>query len=372
MDAIPDTGASGNFIAAYFARSLGLEISAVEDELQTFTQANGTPVTTIGVATAPWRFANEVDLEQPCRVALFVLADCVFDLILGHEFLAFTKTLTDKENKKRRMSWLPKPTGALYVRNVNILGFPKFQSQRLRGTIRSDIIIDIPNLGAEKFLALPDSGSETNLVSFDYVKKRGWMMDVELTETNLLQFADGSTQKTEGQITLSWYFGHGPTGNTISITFDVLDGCSHNLVLGLDFLEATEAYSDEQAHFESVNAEKAGFSLVILLPKQKNIFRRRQRQTEEPTNSQQEVHTEAAVLDELERRATAMNRLRKLNSNEELKLAIKSEEAERQNEWDESRAGSTKGKANPSSSSFADTSSRTSLSIESNSRHPPK
>lgn len=109
---------------------------------------------------------------------------------------------------KHRLSRVPRPTRALYVRNVNILGYP---SQRVKG-----------ELDSENVLALPDSGAELNMISYEYARRRGWLLNKMSGRNNLLQFANGSLARTEGQVHAIWQF-LGSIGSQVKkdVIFDV-------------------------------------------------------------------------------------------------------------------------------------------------------
>lgn len=68
-------------------------------------------------------------------------------------------------------------------------------TQRLQGVIMGDAIE-----------ALPDSGSEPNLLSLDYVVRRGMRELINTNNIRIVQFADGTVQKTMGSMWLNWAY----------------------------------------------------------------------------------------------------------------------------------------------------------------------
>ena len=192
----PDTGAQANLIALSMAESIGLHISDGGSESQvSFRMANGSMINSIGRVTAQWCFKNGG--SESYEISFYVFADCSFDVVIGDPFLRATQTLSNYTN---RLSWIPRPRWALSVRRVNLVGYP---SQLMKG-----------KLSGEEVFALADTGAEGgNLVSYEYAKRRGWLIDSLFGEGNLLQFPDGSHSRTEGQVRQVWrYHGKDPSG----------------------------------------------------------------------------------------------------------------------------------------------------------------
>ena len=187
----PDTGARANLMALSFAESIGLHLFDREPESQvSFLMANGCLINSIGRVTARWRFKKGE--TESYTISFYVFAECCFDVIIGDSFLRETQTMSTNEH---RLSWVPRPEWALYVRRINLLGCP---SQRMKG-----------KLGGDEVFALADSGAEGgNLVSYEYAKRRGWLTGDLFGKRNLLQFPDGSQSRTEGQVRKVWRY-HG-------------------------------------------------------------------------------------------------------------------------------------------------------------------
>jgi hypothetical protein len=157
VSAIPDTGAERSLMAASFAKYVGLVIQLEPAGKETCLQmANGKHIRAIGVVHARLRLKG-----NPLKLWVWtftILADCVFDILIGDDFLRPNHIMsTNKSYLSRKM----RPRNALSIRNVNILGSP---SQRLSGTLNNE---PVP--------ALPDSGVELNLVSYAYARSRGWL-----------------------------------------------------------------------------------------------------------------------------------------------------------------------------------------------------
>ena len=187
----PDTGAQANLIALAFAESIGLHLFDREPESQVgFRMANGNMIYSIGRAIARWSFKK--GSSESYEISFYVFAECCFDVVIGDPFLRATRTMSTNEH---RLSWIPRPKWALYVRRINLLGCP---SQQMRG-----------KLSGEEVFALADTGAEGgNLVSYDYAKRRGWLTSDLVGKRSLLQFPDGSQSRTEGQVRKVWRY-HG-------------------------------------------------------------------------------------------------------------------------------------------------------------------
>ena len=85
----------------------------------------------------------------------------------------------------------------------------------------------------------------------------------------LVQFADGSLSRTEGQIRAVFRFvGMAELQIDKEVVFDVLYDLPFDVVLGQDFLEDTQAFtSHEEAFLDvSTNRQHAGLNLVIWYP----------------------------------------------------------------------------------------------------------
>ena len=259
--AIPDTGAEGNIIALSFARSIGLDATMKDlDSGTSFRMANGKVVQSLGTLSARWRFKRE--RSESFELDFHVLRDCIFDVLVGDEFLRSTQTMS---LYRHRLSRVPRPTRALYVRSLNLLGCP---AHRLKGQLDGDEIF-----------ALPDSGSELNLVSWQYADQRDWLVTKLTGESNLVQFADGSLSRTEGQISAVFRFsGTAELQIEKVVVFDVLYDLPFDVVLGQDFLEDTQAFATHEKSFLDVSTSRqhVGLNLVIWYPGRSKVNNRKQ------------------------------------------------------------------------------------------------
>ena len=255
--AIPDTGAEVNVMSLPFSKSLGLKAVDRRPESRVLLRmGNGKTVQSLGQVSVPWRFKNE-DLTS-YMLSFHILADSVSDVLIGNAFLRSTETIS---TNRHRLSRVPRATRASYV---NLLGST---NQRIVG-----------DLHGEQIHALPDSGAEVNLLSYDYVKRRGWFIDKMAKNGNELQFADGSLSRSMGEVRVPWQFlddqGFQNDKSRKDIIFQVLRDLPYDAVLGQDFLEDTQAYTIHKTSFLDTSAEDActGLNLVIWKRKRRNTI----------------------------------------------------------------------------------------------------
>lgn len=301
--AIPDTGAEYNIISGSFVDELQLR-NRIKRPItgQPLRMANGQYTFTSGALEANWRFGD--DTSRPCQILFHILEDFVHDLILGNSFLMETQTMSYKNH---RLDRIPRPMNALSVLRVNLLGVP---SQRLRGFVDD-----------AETLAFPDSGSEPNLVSLEFIWAQGWEHKMNTYDRRLLQFADGSTTKSEGSIGGSWRFVQkGNRKNTsVLADFHILRGCVHDVIIGQDVLEETDAfleYEDEFVYSESTHSS-AAMNLVWFAS-------RKAKKAPPPLDPDLPINLE------LQRRALADQSIRRLPLGSERDKARREEEANRQ------------------------------------------
>ena len=308
VQAIPDTGAQSNIISKHLAEALGLELFKYESESDnSFRLPTGKMIHAIGFVKASWQFLWEPLLLR--EQVLAVLPECVFDVLIGSPFLRLTKSMS---TNKHRISRMPRANG-LRVRCVNLVGCP---SQRMMGM-----------LGSEPVAALPDYGSEPNLISHEYAKSRGWVYDSSVEYKNLIMFADGSTDETAGEITLPWTFGNWTRGSTQTVRFSVLHGCVFDVILGQDFLDDTDAFARYPESFRDTVDDAQGLGHVIWAPKKTKQAR--------PSRTAQ-ISTDAqldATSEEMERRAATDRQLRRMKDPEQ-RRAAELIEHERRNAWE--------------------------------------
>ena len=92
---------------------------------------------------------------------------------------------------------------------------------------------------------------------------------------NILQFADGTCQVTVGQVETSWVF---QSGKCIPVTFEVLENCCADVVLGDSLLYDHNVFEDHASsiiEFHSDSDQLAPFDLVKKWQRQWSSFKDR-------------------------------------------------------------------------------------------------
>ena len=90
----PDTGAQANLMSLSFAKSLGLALNRQGPDARVgFPMANGKSLWSIAQASARWRFKDEV--YDSYELEFFVIAHCVYNVIVGDDFLQSTQTMIE-------------------------------------------------------------------------------------------------------------------------------------------------------------------------------------------------------------------------------------------------------------------------------------
>ncbi|KAK1448684.1 hypothetical protein CMEL01_07999 [Colletotrichum melonis] len=255
VNAICDTGAGCNLVSSSLARRLGFEPPCALPEEQTGLRlANGKTIMSAGAINAMWTFAH--DPQRYWNISFQIISDFAHDIVLGSQFLAASGTMNEH---RARLSKIPRPlwaTSLLFTSNIGSV------SQRLQGTIDGVAV-----------QALPDSGSESNLVSLSFARShRNWHRAIDWKDQRLLRFPDGKFEKTMGSAWAYW----ASLGQSISpsscdgavFQFHILESCIHDVILGQDALEELEAFTEHTASFVESDRglEPVGFNLVTWIP----------------------------------------------------------------------------------------------------------
>ena len=178
-----------------------------------------------GTVSLHWTFADKP--KEDFQILCHVLPRCTYNLILGNSFLTATKTLT--EFCHRLTKCLFKVVN--YVSHFSFLGET---SKRLHGTM------------ADKFsiLDVPDTGADRNVMSLKYALENGLEIKAGPKHCGYLEFADGSYDMTVGQVKPHWTFA---TGERIPVTFEVLEYCCSDVIIGEEILTDHNVFQRHEA-----------------------------------------------------------------------------------------------------------------------------
>ena len=219
VSAIADTGSEQNILSAKYVQDLALD---VQHSLQAFILGNSDNVQSSGTVSLPWAFEDTP--HKIYNILFHVLPGCIHDVILGDQFLTRTETMSTQRHRLRKCNFL-----ASKAVSFNLIGSPR---RRMAGS-----------MGKVPVLALPDFGSEENIVSEEWARRNGYHIKSGRKHRTWIRFANGSMEETVGQIEAPWTFGNGQHGQCKYLTFHVLASCASDVVLGAELLYKTNAFN---------------------------------------------------------------------------------------------------------------------------------
>ena len=172
-----------------------------------------------------WAFAESP--EETFSILCHVIPRCTYDLILGNRFLTETKTLTEFGYRLAKCVFT-------VINKIPCFGFLGETYQRMQGTLGDE----------HSVLAIPDTGADRNVMSLQYAVDHGFELMTGQNHCGYLQFADGSYDKTVGQVKTYWTFG---SGERIPVTFEVLEYCCSDVVIGEGILTEHNVFVEHAA-----------------------------------------------------------------------------------------------------------------------------
>lgn len=101
---------------------------------------------------------------------------------------------------------------------------------------------------------------DTDIASSSFAVRHGLYIHGERRHRNLLQFADGTYQQTVGQVKTHWTF---ESGERVPITFEVLENCCSDVVLGDSILYDHNVFED---HTASISSHESQHDIHRLAP----------------------------------------------------------------------------------------------------------
>ncbi|KAJ8106300.1 hypothetical protein OPT61_g9626 [Boeremia exigua] len=297
--AVPDSGSDYNVMSQRLALHLGprLEWDSSEETRIEFLDRSTTVCAT--VVRARCRFAKTFDFDWKMRCTFLVLPSLVGDLIMSASFLEKTATFTTFRNRLVKMS----------------LRTPRLPRVCAMGPTLQWLTCCIDGEAVE---ALPDSGSDVDVISLSYATKRGFKWQ-ETSEH--VMFADGRTQKAcgifSGQLCLGgsaqlvninennsfdekldWPADQQKEGkdddngdlsartfmleperglvqHVIRTTFYILDGISTNALIGAKLIESLHVFTRHSRYLSSPTACALGYNSlhrITLKSKMRSCF----------------------------------------------------------------------------------------------------
>ena len=174
----------------------------------------------IATVRLDWAFAE--DPRKTYRIVCHVLDKCPYDMILGNDFLRMTETMSKYKHRLTSCSF----NVASYIPHFGFLGGSR---QRLHG-----------QLAGKHVYAIPDSGADMNVMSLQYAVSNGLHITHSYGDQGYLQFADGTYNEIYGQVETEWTF---DSGETVPLTFMVLEHCCSDVVLGEEVLKEQDIFT---------------------------------------------------------------------------------------------------------------------------------
>ena len=229
-----DSGSEENIIQAELVDELGIGIDSSPESQKEFRIANGKIVKATGHVVINCSFEKDPLIKLPCL--FFVFKKLICPIIMGMAFLAKTETLN-----KHRYRLQPRSTPPRTRFQLCSLGSPRQQFHCLAD--------------GRAVLANADTGSEIDLLSETYVKKRGFDVNSVEPSSSEIQFADGTISRLIGKTYVSIALGRN-IDTSYMMEFHILDGLTCDILLGEEFLDQVSAFETYQDAFTTVSDDE--------------------------------------------------------------------------------------------------------------------
>ena len=217
----PDSGSEDNVLVVDLMSRLSLSLDTSIEHRKVYRMADGTTIKALGRVSLGCAFTKDPDVQVFC--VFYVLRHLIHPIIMGMAFLSETETLSKYRHR-------------LHPRSKPIAG--PLQVCSLSSPKRRLFCIIDPE---QHVLANADTGSEVDLISADYAKRRGFdISPIEPTESSV-QLADGTITFLKGKVELHLKVGH-RNGPSFQVVFYVMQDLTCDLLLGEDILDETDAF----------------------------------------------------------------------------------------------------------------------------------
>lgn len=235
LDAVADTGSDENAMTEATAKGLGVTFSSQPEHCREFEIACGRKIYSSGRAVVECAFPEQGARKMRCAFNIF--PRLIAPLIMGRQFLDKTETLTKHFYRLR-----DQVLDSCKPRRVMHLTRP---ARRIRCA-----------LNLQPVLANADTGSEADLVSYDYVRKAGLKMESPEDGYEAIQFADGSYGCISGKIVADLHIDYNADSAlravTTKKTFHVLQGLTTDVLLGEELSFQMNVFTDHVEAFVNV------------------------------------------------------------------------------------------------------------------------
>lgn len=221
----PDTGCEENMMSLKVVAQLGLFLDRNHMHRKSFRVANGRIVEAMGAVTTTCCFPNEPFRELTLR--FYVLPTLIAQLVMGLPFLEETRVLVENRHRLQPRKRKSKHPQVSHVNN---------SKHRLRCAINE-----------VSALAVPDTGSDIDLMSMEYVKRRSFVMEPVDRGVSHIQFIDGGTAVLAGKVTV-YVIIDAEKEVMGMMTFHVLEELTCDILFGEHFLQSNEIFSKHSDH----------------------------------------------------------------------------------------------------------------------------
>ncbi|KAL8767036.1 MAG: hypothetical protein Q9209_006330 [Squamulea sp. 1 TL-2023] len=237
ISALADTGSRKNVISASCAQRLGIVVKGTPSS---FELGNSRTTHSVGVVSLQWAFAENHKKKLP--IICHVLPNCIYDLILGNEFLTATETLSKYRHR----------ITDCFFRTLNSFAHFHFLGetcQKLQGTLADK----------HHVLAVPDTGAERNIINLDFAMKLGLQINKTERCHEFVQFADGTFEETLGRVHTHWTFAN---GQRTPIAFEVLRKCCASVIIGEEVLSDYNVFEEHASSVTTLPYKTAVYELA--------------------------------------------------------------------------------------------------------------
>ena len=218
IDSRADSGSEDNIMSRDLISHLNLRIDNSPEHHKQFRLANGNFVSALGRISVKCAFAKDPSIELRCT--FYIFSQLISPIIMGMAFLDETETLV-----KYRHRLQPRLlTGTHQLCSLN--------SPRCRLLC---IVDSLPSL------ANADTGSDMDLMSLAYVRRRNFVMTEVDLECSTIEFADATTALIIGKVDVPVAVG-GDEGHQILNTFYILVELTCDFLLSEEYLFETNAF----------------------------------------------------------------------------------------------------------------------------------
>ncbi len=248
ITAMPDTGGDGDFISSQLASELQIPIRKGKSDRKSFRLGNGKFMKAIGRIKASCAFAKD-SIAGTMERWFYVVDDLAVPMIMGSPFLEETKTLSEFTHRLEERS-----PCADNLPLVNLISSCKRSKNRLNAFING-----------RSTQVCADTGSELDLMSPAHAKAQRYKIDRRAECRKRVRLANNTIAETIGQVKVALSLDNNKSDAGISRVFDILPGLPCGVLLGVDTLTETEAFTTHASWFVEIPSGSQDEPLMLHL-----------------------------------------------------------------------------------------------------------